>query len=343
MIQETFSEANEAEPSLSPTTANVSEINTERNVDSVQVLVEEVACIDSNRVIEESIENEKVIEDIQEKTPNNEVVDSTIIAEVVSTSEAIATQEKFDAHTPTIIVTDTDTANGRYAYVEITPEHSFSENCTDSSGTKILIEDGNSTCISNHEDGYEEFLSDCKPLLQETNHLERKTDVYVDNNTRRKILITDLDTDTTEEITDFTLSGEESALPYLTTSQEESVSSDLTVSQTSNLTVVIHEGSSWSDTTTSQGESILPDLTVSKEETSLQESSETEEFRTTMGNNQPTERLIDNQTYTAEPYQPAGMYATSSSDPSNSAEAYLAEEPRTEVFDNGKLACEFRG
>ena len=308
---------------------NVTEINHDINVNGIDAQIEiNNETSSSNHLHKESERIAELCLDSGHGTCLDGADTASVEIAITADCSNTHTVENHDRRTPTIIVTDTDTPDGRYSFVEINAENTFSEDCN--SGT-ILHKNG---CVISGNVDDEEYISDDQPFMQEINQLEQQADVIIDKGKRKKILITDLDSDTTEEITDFTLSGEESILPDLTLSQEASLCSDLTLSQTgsfsSNITVT-YEGSNLSDATSSQTESILPDLTVSKEETSPLESLEIEKLHTDMGNAQPTDRLIDNRTYTAEPVQQVEAYPADN----NNAYAYRTSsgpEPRTEVF-----------
>ena len=320
--------SNDDEASSISAAVNVTEINHDINVNEIDAQIEINNETNWNHFSKDSEHITEICLDTRDRTCLDGADTASVEIAITADSSNTPTAENHDRRTPTIIVTDTDTPDGRYSIVEINVENTFSEDCN--SGT-ILHKNG---CVISRNVDDEEYISDDQPFMREINQLEQQADVIIDKGKRKKILITDLDSDTTEEITDFTLSGEESILPDLTLSQEASICSDLTLSLTGSLSsniTVTYEGSNLSDATSSQTESILPDLTVSKEETSPLESLEVEKLQTDMGNAQPTERLIDNRTYTAEPVQQVEAYPADN----NNAYAYRTSsgpEPRTEVF-----------
>ena len=225
---------------------------------------------------------------------------------------------KTDRHTPTIIVTDTDSPSGRHAYVEIKTENNFGENYDFHSGTYQVTDDMD-----------EEVISDSSPLLQQLHdQYSHEADVYVDKTKSKTILVTDLDSDITEEVEDFELSGDlgDNGLSDFTDSHGESVLPDLTISfggesVASDVTVITKEESIIS------AESLLPDLIISEEENLSSKSLQKNDVEISMGNqNTSAEKVyvFDN--------PPAGAYVTSGPYPSNPVEAYSEDEPREEII-----------
>lgn len=312
--------------------AETSRRNDERNDSDTEVLIDVEIEVESKKIESKPVQTDDLIVEIQTETTNNGNIDNALIEDIVeSISNAVSNQDKFDTtDTTTIIVTDTDSPTGRHSYVEIKAEHTFSEDCNYDSEIHEINEDGHLISCD------EELISDCTPLLEEIDQFVKQADVYVDKYKSKKILITDLDADITEEISEFIISGEETVLPDFTISQDESISSGLTISQegstASDLTVTQYD--SILSNITSNAESLLPDLIISEEENLLSESLQKEEFDGMGNQNQPTERVYvyDDQPYNPGPYQPVEAYTDSDPYRSNTVETYIEDGPRTEVF-----------
>lgn len=220
---------------------------------------------------------------------------------------------------PVVIVTDIDSPTGRHSYVRINTENNLSEPCILDSRSQLVHENGNSS----YDD---EVVSDDTPLLQKWDRYSEQTDVYIDKSKAKTILITDLDTDITEEISDFNISGDfgGSSLPDFAASQAESDLLDLTLS---------HDESTASGITITQeesiisGSSLLPDLVISEDEKDSSKLPPKEEIEIDMGNqNQSVEKVY---VYDS---QPKDAYVTSGPYPPNRVEAYSVDEPRTDVI-----------
>lgn len=307
------------------------EENRQRNAiktGSEEEVVINVEVKEETKKLEAADADELVIE-IQSKATEKDESTGALIQELVeSTSNEGLSQDKSDNCTPTIVVIDADSPTGRHSYVQIQAENTFSDNC--SRDLEIHEENENGHLKSCGE----EVVSDCTPLLQEIDQITQQADVSFGKSKRKKILITDLDADSTEEISESLIFGDEIKLPSdydsslsgLTVSQESSTASDLTVTQEDSILSYIP----------SNPESLLPDLIISEEESLLSEPLQTDKLETSMGNiNQTTERVYvhdTNQPYNPDPYRPVEAYSDSDPYRSGSVEIHTEETPRTEVF-----------
>ena len=278
--------------------------------------------------LEEVVTGPNLIDEIITEANNNDTVPTAITGKTAEAPsgdgltvnidlDGSESAIKTDRHTPTIVVTDTDSPTGRHSYVEIRTEHNFGEDCDFNSGLNQVIESGHLV------DEDEEVISDRKPLLQRVHdQYPREADVSDDRRKQKTILVTDLDSDITQEVRNFEFSEEfsERALSDFTDSQGESVLPDLTISHcestASNVTVITKEESLIS------GESLLPDLLISEEENLSSQSSQKEGGEIVMGNQSASVEKV----YTFDNPPASGPY------PSNPAGAYRQDEPTEEII-----------
>lgn len=299
----------------------------EAETDSVLETVDSEPIQTDDLIIEAP--KETVIIETDDKVLMTDDLDSTCID--------ISNQEQSGTHTPAIIVTDSDSPTGRHSYIEILREDVFSANCNADLSIDAVNEDGHLISCDQVP------TSECAPLSQEGDQSEQQPDVYVGKSKSKKILITDLDADTTEEINAIEISGEEPCLINFTFSQDESVVSDLTVS---------HESAASDATITSNREdsvlsyltstSILPDLIVSEEESLLSETLHKEEIEDTISmGNQPTVETVyvredrpavDTVYVTDDPRPQPSVEVFRDPYPPNPVNVYVEDGPRTEVF-----------
>lgn len=306
---------------------SVTEVLIEAETDKVLETVESEPTQTDDLIIE--VPNETIVIETDDKVLMTDDLDST--------SVDISNQEQSNIHTPAIIVTDSDSPTGRHSYFEILREDDFSANCNADLNIDAVTEDGHLISCD------QEPISECTPLLQESDQSEQQPDVYVGKSKSKKILITDLDADTTEEINALEISGEEPGLINFTFSQDGSEVSDLTVSHesaASDVTITSNREDSVLSYLTST--SVLPDLIISEEESLLSETLQTEEIEseTSMGNQPTVERVyvyedrptVDTVTVTDDPRPQPSVEVFRDPYPPNPVNVYVEDGPRTEVF-----------
>ena len=155
----------------------------------------------------------------------------------------------------------------------------------------------------------------------------READVSDEKRKQETILVTDLDTDITQEFrnSDFSRNFGEHDLSDFTDSQGESVLPDLTISYSdslaSDVTIITKEESLLS------GNSLLPDLLISEEERLSSKSLQKEDLEIVMGNQNTSVEKV----YTFD-NPPAGAYVSSGPYPSGSVEVYSDDGSREEII-----------